>query len=212
MIELYTAPTPNGRKISIMLEELGVPYKVHGFVLSERRQKEPDFRTISPNGKIPAIVDRDTGMAMMESGAIMMYLSEKYGKFMPEGEERWRCIEWVMWQMGGLGPICGQGHQFLTYNAGKAPYASIRFRQEIDRLYGVLNERLAGREFIVGRDAGEFSIADMICWPWVARYERHKTDLHAFPNVLDWYLRLAERPAVQRGYHVPRRLEDVPIP
>jgi GST-like protein len=144
----------------------------------------------------------------MESGAIMLYLAEKYGKFLDVGEGRWRVIEWLMWQMGGIGPFLGQVHHFVKYNPGKAPYAEERFSKEAKRLYGVLDRCLADREFV----AGEYSIADMAIWPWISRFEWQQIDLNEFPKVRDWYLRIAARPAVQKGYQVPKRVSDVPMP
>ena len=164
MIDLYTWTTPNGRKVSILLEELGIPYEVHPVDIGKDDQFKPDFLTISPNNKIPAIVDRDTGISLMESGAILIYLAEKTGKFLPAtGEPRYRVIEWLMWQMGGVGPMLGQAHHFLHFNKGKAPYAEERFRSEAKRLYGVLDRRLADRAFV----ADDYSIADMAIWPWI---------------------------------------------
>jgi len=209
MIDLYTWTTPNGRKVSILLEELGVPYTVHSVNIGEDDQFKPDFLKISPNNKIPAIVDRDNGLALMESGAILLYLADKYGKFVPaSGEQRWRVVEWLMWQMGGYGPILGQGHHFSHYNPGKSEYASERFQKEAMRLYGILDQRLEGRDFI----ADEYSIADMACWPWASRYEWHKVDITAYPNVLSWYRRIRERPAVQKGYHLPKAVGEIPNP
>ena len=208
MIDLYTWTTPNGRKVSILLEELGVEYTVHGVNIGQGEQFEPAFLAISPNNKIPAIVDRETGVELMESGAIMIYLAEKYGKFIEVGEGRLRVIEWLMWQMGGAGPFLGQVHHFLHFNPGKAPYAEERFSKEAKRLYGVLERRLEGREFV----AGEYSIADMAIWPWISRFEWQEIKLGEFPNVRDWYLRIAGRPAVQRGYQVPKYVTDLPMP
>ncbi len=208
MIDLYTWTTPNGRKVSILLEELGVEYAVHSVNIGQREQFDPAFLTISPNNKIPAIIDRETGVELMESGAIMLYLAEKFGRFLEVGEGRLRVIEWLMWQMGGIGPFLGQVHHFLHFNRGKAPYAEERFGKEAKRLYGVLDRRLEGREFI----AGEYSIADMATWPWISRFEWQEIELGEFPNVRDWYVRIAERPAVQRGYQVPKFVTDVPMP
>ncbi|MEM6355333.1 MAG: glutathione S-transferase N-terminal domain-containing protein [Pseudomonadota bacterium] len=199
MIDLYTWGTPNGRKVSILLEELGLDYETHAIDIMKDAQFAPAFLAISPNNKIPAIVDRDTGTSLMESGAIMLYLAEKTGKFGGDGASRWAVAEWLMWQMGGLGPMAGQAHHFLRFNPGKAAYAEERYGTETKRLYGVLDRRLAGREFI----AGDYSIADMAAWPWISRFEWQQIDLDAFANVRDWYLRIADRPAVQRGYSVP---------
>ena len=208
MIDLYTWTTPNGRKVSILLEELGVEYAVHGVNIGEGEQFDPAFLSIAPNNKIPAIVDREAGVELMESGAIMLYLAEKHGRFLEVGEGRLRVVEWLMWQMGGIGPFLGQVHHFLHFNPGKAPYAEERFSKEAKRLYGVLDRRLDGREFV----AGAYSIADMAIWPWISRFEWQQIDLHEFPNVRDWYVRIAERPAVQRGYQVPKYITEVPMP
>ena len=206
MIDLYTWTTPNGRKISIMLEELGAPYEAHAVDIGEGEQHNPEFLKISPNNKIPAIVDREGGRSLMESGAILLYLAEKHGRFL--GEDRWTTIEWLMWQMGGLGPFAGQVHHFLKFNPGEAPYAEERYYNENRRLYGVLDRRLDGRDFI----AGEYSIADIACWPWISRFEWQQIDLGEFPNLRDWYVRIAERPAVQKGYHVPKFANEIPMP
>jgi GST-like protein len=212
MIDLYTWTTPNGRKVSILLEELGVPYEAHGVDLSEKAQFSEAFTRISPGNRIPAIVDRDTGLALMESGAILMYLAEKYGRFMLEGDERWRVVEWLMWQMGGVGPMLGQVHHFVKYNPGRSAYAEERYRAEAHRLYGTLERRLAGRDFVAGVGRGAYSIADMAIWPWISRFEWQEVDLAAYPSLRDWYLRIAARPAVQRGYQVPKFVNEVPMP
>ncbi|AYE87895.1 MAG: glutathione S-transferase N-terminal domain-containing protein [Sulfitobacter sp.] len=207
MIDLYTWTTPNGRKVSILLEELGIDYNVHPINISKDEQHSPDFLKISPNNKIPAIVDHDTGVSLMESGAIMVYLAEKYGRFLPEGQAaRAEVMQWLMWQMGGFGPMAGQAHHFLHFNPGKAAYAEDRFGAEVKRLYGVLDKQLEGRDHI----CGEYSIADMACWPWVSRYEWQQIDLADYPNVRAWYQRLRARDAVQKGYHVPKVMGEIP--
>ncbi|WP_306258362.1 glutathione S-transferase family protein [Pararhizobium sp. IMCC21322] len=207
MIDFYTWTTPNGRKVSILLEELGVPYNVHAINIGQGDQKTPEFLKIGPNNKIPVIVDSDTGVSIMETGAIMIYLAEKHGKFLPTDPlKKIEVIEWLMWQMGGLGPMLGQAHHFLHFNPGKAPYAEERFATEVKRLYGVLNTRLEGREFI----CDEYSIADMACWPWISRYEWQGIDLADYPNVRAWYQRLLAREAVQKGYHVPKVMGEIP--
>jgi GSH-dependent disulfide-bond oxidoreductase len=209
MIDLYTWTTPNGRKVSIALEEFGLPYTVHPINIGKDEQFAPDFLKISPNNRIPAIIDRDNGMSLFESGAILIYLGDKTGKFLPkEGEARYRVIEWLMWQMGGIGPMIGQAHHFLRQNLGKAPYAEERYHKEALRLYGVLDRRLEGRDFM----AGDYSIADIATWPWIARFEWHKVDLNQFPNVKRWYVSIAKRPAVQKGYQVPKDAGPVPMP
>jgi GST-like protein len=209
MIDLYTWTTPNGRKASIMLEELGVPYTVHPIDIGKDEQFKPDFLKISPNNRIPAIVDRDTGISLMESGALMIYLADKTGKLLPkEGEPRYRVIEWLMWQMGGIGPMLGQVHHFVKYNKGKAPYAEERYLKEAHRLYKVLDRRLAGREFV----ADEYSIADISIWPWISRFEWQTIDMNQYPNVKRWYITIARRPAVQKGYSVPKDMGPIPMP
>ena len=209
MIDLYTWTTPNGRKASIGLEEFGLPYTAHAINIGKDEQFAPDFLKISPNNRIPAIVDRDNGMSLFESGAILIYLADKTGKLLPkDGEERYHVIEWLMWQMGGVGPMIGQAHHFLRQNPGKAPYAEERYHKEALRLYGVLDRRLEGRDFM----AGDYSIADIATWPWIARFEWHKVDLNQFPNVKRWYVSIAQRPAVQKGYQVPKDTGPVPMP
>ena len=207
MIDLYTWTTPNGRKVSILLEELGVPYTAHPIDITKDDQFAPDFLKISPNNKIPAIKDHDNGLCLMESGAIMWYLADKYGQFLPDDAiGRAKVHEWLMWQMGGVGPMAGQAHHFLQFNPGKAPYAETRYATEVQRLYGVLDKQLEGQDFI----CGDYSIADMACWPWVARYEWQRVDLTQFPNVLRWYKALRARDAVIKGYQVPKDVGEVP--
>jgi GST-like protein len=209
VFDLYTWTTPNGRKVSIMLEELGLPYTTHAVDIGAGAQFAPDFLAISPNNKIPALVDRDTGMVLMESGAILLYLAEKTGRFLSrEAQERWRTVEWLMWQMAGFGPMLGQAHHFLKYNPGKSDYAEKRYAAEARRLYGVLDRRLAGRAYI----AGDYSIADIATWPWVSRFVWQGIDLNDYPEVRRWYLDIADRPAVQRGYDVPGFVNDIPRP
>ena len=203
MIDFYTWTTPNGRKVSILLEELGIDYEVHSINITQGDQNSPAFLKISPNNKIPAIVDRDNGMSLMESGAILVYLAEKYGKFLPKDRTaRAKVNEWLMWQMGGFGPILGQAHHFLHFNPGKSDYAEERFRSEVARLYGVLDRRLEGRDYI----CDDYSIVDMACWPWVSRYEWQQVNLTAYPNVRSWYQRLLARDAVQKGYQVQKQM------
>ena len=208
MIDLYTWTTPNGRKVSILLEELGVPYKSIPINIGQDEQFQPHFLEIAPNNKIPAIVDHDTGVKMMETGAIMLYLAEKHDRFLGSGNDRWKVIEWLMWQMGGLGPMAGQTHHFVKFNKGKSEYAEQRYQSETKRLYKVLNERLTGRDFITG----EYTIADMACWPWISRFEWQEIDINEFPALKDWYVRIAERPATKRGYDQPKATTDIPMP
>jgi GSH-dependent disulfide-bond oxidoreductase len=209
MIDLYTWSTPNGRKVSIMLEEIGLPYTVHLVDITKNEQFQPAFLKISPNNRIPAIVDTDTGQTLFESGAILMYLAEKTGKLWPKtGDAHWRTTEWLMWQMAGFGPMLGQTHHFVKYNKGKAPYAEERYLAETKRLYGVLDRRLAEVPYV----AGEYSIADIAIWPWASRFEWQAIDLKDFPNVARWYTAIAARPAVQKGYHVPVAQPSIPTP
>lgn len=209
MIDLYTWSTPNGRKISILLEELGQPYTVHAVDITNEEQFTPEFLKISPNNKIPAIFDHEAGFPVFESGAILIHLAERAGRFLPTAPKaRADVMQWLMWQMGGFGPMLGQAHVFLKYNKGLAPAAEERFAKEAQRLYGVLDRQLEGQDFV----AGDYSIADMAIFPWVARHEWHQVDLRDFPNVLRWYRALAERPAVQRGYQVPTDVGPIPMP
>ncbi|MCE9663935.1 glutathione S-transferase N-terminal domain-containing protein [Halomonas sp. M5N1S17] len=209
MIDLWTWTTPNGRKVSILLEELGLPYRAHAVDITQREQFDPAFLAVSPNNKIPAIRDNDTGIVLMESGAIMVYLAEQHGRFLPEDlEGRHRTLEWLMWQMGGIGPMLGQAHHFLHFNPGKAPYAEERFHGEAQRLYGVLDRRLDETAYL----AGDYGIADMATWPWVSRFEWQRIDLNDYPNVKRWYKEIAARPAVQRGYHCPKEVNAIPQP
>jgi GST-like protein len=204
MIDLYTWSTPNGRKVSIMLEELGLPYNVHPINIGKDDQFTKEFIAINPNSKIPAIVDSEgpdgKPISMMESGAILIYLSDKTGKLMPAAKrDAYVALQWLMFQMGGVGPMFGQVHHFLRAAKEPVPYAIERYTKETRRLYAVLNERLKDREYL----AGEYSIADIATYPWVARYEWHKTRLQDFPDVNRWYVAISERPAVKKGMAVP---------
>jgi GSH-dependent disulfide-bond oxidoreductase len=206
-IELYTWGTPNGKKISIALEEMGLDYNVHPVNIGKDEQFAPDFLKISPNNKIPAIVDTENGQSVFESGAILMYLGDKSGRFYPKDmAKRIPVNEWLMWQMGGFGPMLGRAHAFLHYNPGKAPFAEEMFAKEAQRLYGVLNTRLAKTEFV----AGDYSIADMAIFPWAARHEWQHVDFNNFPHVKRWCKAIAARPAARKGYDVPS--DGVPIP
>ena len=206
MIDLYTWPTPNGRKVSIALEEMGLEYRCHAVNLQEQEQFKPGFLAISPNNKIPALVDHDTDQSIMESGAILIYLADKCASFW--GDERYTTLQWLMWQMGGLGPMLGQVHYFKKYNAGKSVYAEKRFFKEALRLYGVLDMRLEAEEYL----SGSYSIADMAIWPWVSRFEWQGIDLVEFVNIRRWYEAIAARQAVSRGYHQPMFVNDIPTP
>ncbi len=208
-IDLYTWATPNGRKVSIMLEELELDYRVFAIDIGKGDQHSDSYDRLSPNHKIPAIVDHDAGVSMMESGAILMYLANKTGKLMApfDKENYWQQMEWLMFQMGHVGPMFGQTHHFVKFNPGKAPYAEERYSKENARLYSVLEQRLVNREFI----CDEYSIVDIATWPWVSRFEFQQMNLNEYPRLKDWYLRIAERDAVKKGYAVPAELE-VPIP
>mgnify|MGYP000004220562 FL=1 len=206
MIDLYTWPTPNGRKVSIALEEMDLEYRCHAVNLQEQEQFKPEFLAISPNNKIPALVDHDTDQSIMESGAILIYLADKCASFW--GDERYTTLQWLMWQMGGLGPMLGQVHYFKKYNAGKSVYAEERFFNEALRLYGVLDKRLKAEEYL----SGSYSIADMAIWPWVSRFEWQGIDLVEFVNIRRWYEAIAARQAVSRGYHQPMFVNDIPTP
>jgi len=204
MIDLYTWSTPNGRKVSIMLEETGLAYRVHKIDISKGDQFKPEFVAINPNSKIPAIIDGDGPggklLTLFESGAILIYLAEKTGKLLPKDPAvRYVVLEWVMFQMGGVGPMFGQVHHFLRAAPESVPYAIERYGKETRRLYGVLDARLSKVEYL----AGEYSIADIATYPWVARHEWHKVALGDFPNVERWYQAIGARPAVARGMAVP---------
>lgn len=205
-IELYYWPTPNGWKITIMLEELGVPYDVHYVNIGRGEQFRPEFLKISPNNRMPAIIDPEgpggEPISIFESGAILQYLGRKFGRFYPS-EERGRVEveQWLFWQVGGLGPMAGQAHHFRQYAPEKVPYAIERYTNECNRLYGVMNKRLADREFL----AGDYSIADMACIGWIKPYENQGQDLNEFPNLKRWFETLMARPAVQRGMEIGQK-------
>ncbi len=201
MIDLYTWTTPNGRKVSIALEEMGLPYTVHPVPIRTGMQKEPPFLAINPNGRIPAIVDREAGdFAVFESGAILIYLAEKSGLFMPsETKARSVVIQWLMWQMGGLGPMHGQANVFNRYFPEKIPAVIKRYQDETKRLFTVMNTRLADHAFL----AGDYSIADMACWPWVMQHDWAGVPIDDLPHLQRWLAEIGERPAVKRGFDVP---------
>jgi GST-like protein len=200
MIELYLWPTPNGFKITILLEECGLPYEVKYVNIGRGDQFEPEFLVISPNNRMPAIVDTEgpggKAISVFESGAILQYLGRKTGKFYPRDERaRVKVDEWLFWQMGGLGPMAGQAHHFRHYAPEKIDYAYDRYTDEVNRLYGVMDIRLSDNEFL----AGDYSIADMAAYPWVRPYKRQGQDLAEFPNLEAWYKRIHDRPAVARA-------------
>ena len=199
MIDLYYWPTPNGRKISIMLEECDLAYEVKRVDIGAGDQFDPAFLAISPNNRMPAIVDHETGISVFEGGAILIYLAEKAGMLLPtEIEQRFDVLQWLFWQAGGLGPMAGQLSHFVNYVLEDQPYAHKRYFNEYDRLLAVMDVRLRDREFL----AGEYSIADIASFPWVIPYRRFGNDLDKFPNLRRWFDSLKERPAVQRGVDV----------
>lgn len=196
MIELYTFTTPNGRKPAILLEETGLPYTTHKVDISKGEQFKPDFVAINPNSKIPAVHDQETGVTVFESGAILIYLAEKTGQFLPqEGQPRYQALQWLMFQMGGVGPMFGQLGHFRRSAPEPIDYAVSRYEKEVLRLLGVMDKQLAEHAFL----AGDYSIADMATYPWVAAYDYLGVSLEQFPNVQRWASALIERPAVQKG-------------
>ena len=203
MIELYFAPTPNGHKVSVALEELGLPYEIHRINIGEGDQFKPEFLAFSPNNRIPAIIDRDgfdgEQISVFESGAILIYLAEKTGKLLPAGgATRKTVLEWLMWQMGGVGPMFGQAHHFNFYAKEKIDYAMTRYSNEANRLYSVLERQLEGRDYV----ADDYSIADIAIFPWTRSYTRQNVVIEDYPNVLAWRKRMIERPAVAKGMQV----------
>ena len=209
-IDLYYWPTPNGWKITIMLEEINEPYQTHWVDIGAGDQFHPDFLEVSPNNRMPAIIDNapaDQGepIAIFESGAILQYLAEKHGRFLPkDARGKYRVLQWLYWQVGGLGPMAGQAHHFRQYAPEPIPYSIDRYTDEVNRLYGVMDEQLEQREFL----AGDYSIADMASWPWVVSYKRQGQDLEEFPNLQRWFQGIQARPAVERGWAVGRELRQ----
>jgi len=202
-IDLYYFTTPNGWKISIMLEELGLPYEIHWIDITKGDQFKPDFLAISPNNRIPAIMDPEgpdgEPISIFESGAILQYLGRKTGQFYPQDERaRIAVDQWLMWQMGGLGPMAGQAHHFRQYAPDPISYAIDRYTNEVNRLYGVMNKQLADRDYL----AGDYSIADMACIGWVSLYKRQGQDMNDFPHLAKWLERLIQRPAVAKGLEI----------
>ncbi|MFT3765003.1 MAG: glutathione S-transferase N-terminal domain-containing protein [Minicystis sp.] len=210
MIDLHYWPTPNGWKISIMLEEIGLPYRVVPVNIGRGEQFKPEFLAISPNNRMPAIVDHDPPgggdpVSVFESGAILLYLGDKTGQLLPKDlRGRYEVTQWVMWQMGGLGPMAGQAHHFRQYAPEKIAYGINRYTNEVNRLYGVMNKRLADREFL----AGAYSIADIAAYPWVVPYKNQGQDLEEFPNLKRWFEAIGARPAVERGMAVGKELRS----
>ncbi len=214
MIDFYYWTTPNGHKITMFLEEAGLPYKVIPVNIGAGEQFKPEFLAVSPNNRIPAISDREpkgggAPIAVFESGAILLYLAEKTGRFIPQDiRSRVEVLQWLFWQMGGLGPMAGQNHHFNVYAPEKIPYAIERYVKETNRLYGVLNKRLADRPFV----AGEYSIADMAAYPWIVPYERQGQKLEDFPHLKRWFEAIKERPATARAYELAQKINPQPAP
>lgn len=212
MIDLYYWTTPNGHKITMYLEETGLPYKLHTVNIGKGEQFRPEFLAIAPNNRIPAIVDNEPKsgggpLPLFESGAILLYLAEKTGKLIPSGERaRADVLQWLFWQMGGLGPMAGQNHHFSQYAPEKIPYAIERYVKETNRLYGVMNKRLADRPFL----AGDYSIADIASYPWIVPYERQGQKLEDFPHLKRWFEAIAARPATVRAYDLAKSINTAP--
>lgn len=210
MIDLHYWPTPNGWKVSIALEEMELPYKMIPVNIGRGEQFKPEFLKISPNNRMPAIVDHEpkgggAPIAIFESGAILMYLAEKSGKFLPSDTRgKYEVLQWVMWQMGGLGPMAGQANHFRMYAPEKLPYAIDRYTKEVNRLFGVLDKQLDGKEYITGK----YSIADMMCWPWVVPFDRLGQKLEDFKHLKAWFERMGARPAVVKGFAVGSELRN----
>jgi GSH-dependent disulfide-bond oxidoreductase len=209
MIDLYYWTTPNGHKITIFLEEVGLPYTLHPINIMKGEQFDPEFLKIAPNNRIPAIVDSEGdaegAISIFESGAILQYLAEKTGQFLPSAvRERAEVLQWLNWQMGGLGPMLGQNHHFSIYAPEKIPYAIERYIKETARLYGVLDKRLSDREYV----AGDYSIADMACYPWIVGHDLQSQNLDDFPNVKRWFEGMRDRPAVQTAYEMAKAINS----
>ena len=202
MIDVYHWPTPNGHKVTIFLEEAGLPYRIHAVDIGKGEQFKPEFLAIAPNNRIPAIIDTEpegggAPIPLFESGAILLYLAEKTGKFLSKDVRgRAETLQWLFWQMGGLGPMAGQSGHFNVYAPEKIPYAMERYTKETNRLYGVMNKRLADRDYL----AGNYSIADIACYPWIVPYERHGQNLNDFPHLKRWFEAIGARPSVARVY------------
>ena len=215
MIDLYYWGTPNGHKVTLFLEEAGLDYRLHPVNIGMGDQFAPDFLKISPNNRIPAMIDNDPAgdgapLSLFESGAMLLYLAEKTGRFIPtEIDGRVEVLQWLFWQVGGLGPMAGQNHHFSAYAPEKIPYAIDRYVRETARLYGVLDKRLADRSFVAGDD---YTIADMASYPWIVPYERQGQDLASFPNLRRWFDAIAARPATVRAYAIAEQFRNLPQP
>ena len=207
MIDLYSSSTPNGRKISIMLEELDIKYNPILISLDKKEQFSPEFSKISPTNKIPVIVDKDSGQIIFESGAILLYLAKKYNKFLNE-KDYWNVVQWLFFQMAYVGPMLGQAHQYLFYHKGKSKFAEEKSRGYTNNVYEILNTQLSKYNYL----CNEYSIADIAVWPWIARFNRHQINLKKYPNILRWYLNISKRPAVIKGYNIIGDFDEIPVP
>jgi len=207
MIDLYSSSTPNGRKISIMLEELDIKYNPILISLDKKEQFSPEFSKISPTNKIPVIVDKESGQIIFESGAILLYLAKKYNKFLNE-KDYWNVIQWLFFQMAYVGPMLGQAHQYLFYHKGKSKFAEEKSKGYTNNVYEILNTQLSKYNYL----CNEYSIADIAVWPWIARFKRHQINLKKYPNILRWYLNISKRPAVIKGYNIIGDFDEIPVP
>ena len=207
MIDLYSSATPNGRKITIMLEELGIKYNVIPISLDKKEQFSGQFSKISPNNKIPLIVDNENKQIIFESGAILLYLAKKFNKLIDE-KNYWDTIQWLFFQMAYVGPMLGQAHQYLFYHSGKSKFAEEKSKGYTAHIYEILNKRLSDKNYI----SESYSIADIAIWPWVAQYKKHQIDLKKYPNVLQWYLLISKRSAVIKGFNIVGDFYEIPIP
>ena len=207
MIDLYSSSTPNGRKITIMLEELDIKYNPILISLDKKEQFSPEFSKISPTNKIPVIVDKESDQIIFESGAILLYLAKKYNKFLNE-KDYWNVVQWLFFQMAYVGPMLGQAHQYLFYHKGKSKFAEEKSRGYTNNVYEILNTQLSKYNYL----CNEYSIADIAVWPWIARFKRHQINLKKYPNILRWYLNIAKRPAVIKGYNIIGDFDEIPVP
>ena len=207
MIDLYSSATPNGRKITIMLEELGIKYNPILISLDKKEQFSPEFSKISPTNKIPVIVDKENNQIIFESGAILLYLAKKYNKFLNE-KDYWNVVQWLFFQMAYVGPMLGQAHQYLFYHKGKSKFAEEKSRGYTNNVYEILNTQLSKYNYL----CNEYSIADIAVWPWIARFNRHQINLKKYPNILRWYLNISKRPAVIKGYNIIGDFDEIPVP
>jgi GST-like protein len=206
MIDLYTWATPNGRKITILLEEINTPYSIHSIDIGNNEQFTKQFSGISPSNKIPAIVDRENDQSIFESGAIMLYLANKYDQFLPN-KYYWQSMEWLIFQLSQVGPILGQAHQFLFYHPNQSEFVEKKYIDYSERIYSTLNNHLKNNEYL----GVEYSIADIATWPWIARFERQRINLNSYPEVLRWYKSIMKRPAVIKGYNAIGEKEAIPL-